>query len=118
MVEQSDLDLMIWMKRIGRLPKWMLTVLAWKLTVFACLLGGYRGKIVRANLKRAFPGLQGTRAVWFVTFQRHFMQLLIESAKLFTMSQKDVESGMPHHNVEVSKPCTTKGNTSWWPAAT
>jgi len=93
---------MIWMKRIGQLPKWMLTVLAWKLTVLACLLGGYRGKVVRANLKRAFPGASGwTRAVWFVTFQRHFMQLLVESAKLFTMSQKDVESGMPHHNVEV-----------------
>ena len=110
---------MIWMKRIGRLPKWMLTVLAWKLTVLACLLGGYRGKVVRANLKRAFPGASGwTRAVWFVTFQRHFMQLLVESAKLFTMSQKDVESGMLHHNVEGSKPCTTEGNTCWWPAAT
>ena len=92
---------MIWMKRIGRLPKWMLTVLAWKLTVLACLLvmpGQSRARQPQAGISRASGW---TRAV-VVAFQRHFMQLLVESAKLFTMS-KDVESAC-FHNVEVVQP--------------
>ena len=39
---------------LGRLPKWMLSLVAWKITLLALLLGGYRGKVVRANLRRAF----------------------------------------------------------------
>ena len=92
--------------------------LAWKLTVLACLLGGYRAKSCAPTSSGRFRGVRWTRAVWFVTFQRHFMQLLVESAKLFTMSQKDVESGMPHHNVEVVQALHDQGNTCWWPAAT
>ena len=55
---------------LGRLPKWMLTVVAWKITLLALLVGGYRGKVVRANLRRAFPQWSAWRH-WrtYVSFQ-------------------------------------------------
>ena len=87
---------------LGRLPRWMLTLLAWKVTVLALLVGGYRGKVVRANLKRAFPDLSLGQRWWrYAAFQRHFAQLMVESAKLFTMSRAEVDAGMVHHGNEV-----------------
>ena len=64
---------------LGRLPRWMLTLLAWKVTFLALLVGGYRGKVVRANLKRAFPDLSRGQRWWrYAGFQRHFAQLMVE----------------------------------------
>jgi len=87
---------------LGRLPRWMLTILAWKVTALAMLVGGYRGKVVRANLKRAFPEKSaGQRWRLYALFQRHFAQLIIESAKLFTMKRDAVDRGMVHHGKEL-----------------
>ena len=67
---------------LGRLPRWMLTLLAWKVTVLSLLVGGYRGKVVRANLKRAFPDLSRGQRWWrYAGFQRHFAQLMVESGE-------------------------------------
>ncbi len=95
---------------LGRLPRWMLTILAWKVTLLALLLGGYRGKIVRSNLKRAFPDWSSTRR-WRVygAFQRHFAQLMVESAKLFTMNRQEVDAGMVHHGKEVMADLHARG---------
>ena len=72
---------------LGRCPRWFLSLLAFALATVAVLMGGYRGRVVRANLRRAFPNVSALRrAMYFVQFQRHFTQLLVESAKLFTMS--------------------------------
>lgn len=87
---------------LGRLPKWVLTVFALGLTLFLLLIGGYRGRVVRANLKRAFPEATFLRRTGlFVRFQRHFAQLLVESAKLFSMTKSQVEEGMRAEGKEV-----------------
>lgn len=95
---------------LGRCPRWFLNLLALKLAILAVLIGGYRGKVVRANLRRAFPTVSALRrAMYFLQFQRHFTQLLVESAKLFTMSSKEVEEGMPHLNTELLHELHQKG---------
>ena len=88
----------------------MLTALAWMLTVVALLIGGYRGRTVRGNLMRAFPnwsGFQRWRA--YAMFQRHFAQLVVESAKLFTMSRKEVDAGMIHHGTDLMESLHAQG---------
>lgn len=93
---------MRWLARLGLLPRWMLTVLALKLTAVLLAIGGYRGGVVRANLKRAFPqSTRMQRGWWFVSFQRHFAQLMVESAKLFTMKRPEVDEGMVHLGTEI-----------------
>ena len=87
---------------LGRLPKWMLSMLAWTITVLALLVGGYRGKVVRANLRRAFPQKSPwQRWCMHASFQRHVAQLLVESAKLFSMSRAEILAGVTHQNREL-----------------
>ena len=95
---------------LGRLPKWMLTVVAWKITLFALLVGGYRGRVVRANLSRAFPKWSTWRR-WrtYASFQRHFAQLLVESAKLFSMSRSEILAGVTHQNRELFESLHAEG---------
>lgn len=95
---------------LGRLPKWMLTVVAWKITLFALLVGGYRGRVVSANLSRAFPRWSTWRR-WrtYASFQRHFAQLLVESAKLFSMSRSEILAGVTHQNRELFESLHAEG---------
>lgn len=80
----------------------MLTLFAFKLTAVLLAIGGYRGRVVRANLKRAFPHHTGWQRLGkFVAFQRHFAQLMVESAKLFTMKRSEVDEGMVHLGTEI-----------------
>ena len=51
-------------------------------------------------------------------FQRHFAQLLVESAKLFSMSQAEVDAGMVHHDKEVMDALHRKGKHVLWRAGT
>ena len=98
------------MALLGRLPCWVLTALAWKLTFLALLLGGYRGKVVRSNLRRAFPELSMRERWWrYATFQHHFAHLAMESAKLFSMSQQQADAGMVHHGKEVMDALHARG---------
>ena len=95
---------------LGHLPRWMLTVLAWKMTVLMLLVGGYRGKVVRANLGKAFPHLSSRQRWWmYAKFQRHFAQLMVESAKLFSMRSEDVDAGMVHEGKDVMTQLHAKG---------
>ena len=72
--------------------------------------GGYRGQVVRSNLKRAFPHWSAWQRGWkHVQFQRHFAQLLVESAKLFSMSRREVDAGMVHHGKEAMEALHRKG---------
>ncbi|MDA0945692.1 MAG: lysophospholipid acyltransferase family protein [Bacteroidetes bacterium] len=98
------------LQALGRLPKGVLSLLAWMLTLVALAAGGYRGKVVRANLRRAFPDLSWAGRTWrFVQFQRHFTQLLVESAKLFHMSRQEVDSGMVHVGTELMEQLHAQG---------
>ena len=95
---------------LGHLPRWMLTVLAWKMTVLMLLVGGYRGKVVRANLGKVFSHLSSRQRWWmYAKFQRHFAQLMVESAKLFSMRREDVDAGMVHEGKDVMTQLHAKG---------
>ncbi len=87
---------------LGMLPKPWLTALASLLSTMLNLAGGYRGKVVRGNLERAFPSMTSAeRRRLARQFQRRFAQLLVESAKLFRMSESGLLEGMVHHNRQV-----------------
>lgn len=106
----TSLDDMKWLARLGRLPRWMLTLFAWKLTCLSLLMGGYRGRVVRANLRRAFPTWSWLlRMRTALGFQRHFAQLVVESARLFTMSKEEAERGMVHHNTSLMERLHQRG---------
>ena len=42
-------------------------------------------------------------------FKRHFAELVVESAKLFTMSRKEVDAGMIHHGTELMESLHAQG---------
>lgn len=95
---------------LGRLPRWLLSGVAVALTAVLLLVGGYRRSVVWANLKKAFPNLSwSSRLVRFIQFQRHFSQLIVESAKLFSMKRRDVDEGMVHVGKEVMHELHAKG---------
>lgn len=95
---------------LGLLPPVILSGLAWVLSMFLRLAGGYRGKVVRSNLQRAFPEKSiADRAQIANQFQRHFTQLVVESARLFRMSRKEAERGMVHHGTDLLHELHAKG---------
>ena len=104
---------------LGHLPRWMLTVLAWKMTVLMLLVGGYRGKVVRANLGKVFSHLSSRQRWWmYAKFQRHFAQLMVESAKLFSMRREDVDAGMVHEGKDVMTQLPPRASTFLLPVGT
>ena len=48
----------------------------------------------------------------YASFQKHFAQLLVESAKLFSMSRPKSMAGVTHQKVNFLKRFTPKGNMS------
>jgi KDO2-lipid IV(A) lauroyltransferase len=54
---------------------------------------GYRKEVVRKNLKNSFPQLSEIEIISIEKkFYRHFTDFLVESAKSFTISEKDIKN--------------------------
>ena len=79
-------------KPLSYLPFAILYRLSDLLYLFIYYIVGYRKKVVFTNLKNAFPDKTAQEITTIAKgFYRHFCDLLIESLKLFTISEKELK---------------------------
>lgn len=75
-------------------------------------LVGYRRKVVRNNLKRSFPEKSSSEIVFIEKqFYRHFCDLVLESFKLFSISEKEIRERMIFDNHEIMNNFLEKGRS-------
>ncbi|QJD98126.1 lysophospholipid acyltransferase family protein [Mucilaginibacter robiniae] len=77
---------------ISLLPFFILYRIADVLFIVLYYIAGYRRKVVQENLRNAFPEkTTSERAYIEKEYYKHLADLIVESIKLFTISQKDLE---------------------------
>ena len=63
---------------------------------------GYRKKIVRSNLKKAFPDKSEKELIWIEKkFYKHFCDITLEAFKSFKMNPKEMQKRMVFKNLDV-----------------
>ena len=63
---------------------------------------GYRKKIVRSNLRKAFPDKSDKDLLWIEKrFYKHFCDITLEAFKSFKMSASEMQKRMVFKNIEV-----------------
>lgn len=94
------------------LPMWILHRLADILFVLTYYIIGYRKKVVNGNLAIAFPEKsEGERKQLAKGFYRNFCDVMIESLKLFSISEKELSKRMVMHDVDQLKPYFHEGRS-------
>lgn len=78
-------------KPLSLLPLWMLFVISDGIFFILYYLTPYRKKVVLENLRNSFPGKSETEIHKIAKgFYRHFTDLIAESIRMFSMSEKEV----------------------------
>jgi KDO2-lipid IV(A) lauroyltransferase len=92
----------IFLRTIAFLPFWMLFIISDCLYFFMYYVVRYRHKVVKENIKRAFPGRsEKERQRIEKGFYRHFGDLIIESLKMIHMSPEQLSKRIPLINPEI-----------------
>ena len=87
---------------VSRLPFRALYAVSDVVYVFLFHVIRYRRKVVEGNIAGAFPDMpEAERRTVIRKFYRHFCDLLLESFKLFTISEKDLRERIVFENTEV-----------------
>ncbi|WP_428742896.1 lysophospholipid acyltransferase family protein [Tenacibaculum sp.] len=101
---------LIWILSI--LPMRLLYIISdfFRLVVFNFI--GYRKKVVIQNLKMAFPDKNDKEIKSIAKkFYKHFIDLIFESIKSFTISKKQIEKRYVYKNIEVINNLAAKGRS-------
>ena len=87
---------------IASIPFSVLYVLSDFLRLVIYNLLGYRKKIVRSNLKKAFPYKSNEELIWIEKrFYKHFCDITLEAFKSFKMSSEEMQKRMVFKNLDV-----------------
>ena len=87
---------------ISLLPFRILYVISDGLSFFFYYVIGYRKRIVSQNIRNSFPDKTNAEQKLIAKrFYNHFCDLIVESLKIFTISEKDVHKRMICRNPEV-----------------
>ena len=99
-------------KPLSLMPMWILHRLADVLYLLTYYVIGYRKKVVKENLKIAFPEKSDKeRETLAKNFYKNFCDVIIESVKLFSISEKDLSKRMILHDVDELKPYYDQGKS-------
>ena len=97
---------------ISVLPFFILYRISDGLFVIFYYLLGYRKKVIVGNIERSFPDMSASdRQIIARAFYRHFCDLIVESLKVFTISEKQVKERMKFENPEVMDQFFDKGQS-------
>ncbi|KYG79517.1 lysophospholipid acyltransferase family protein [Roseivirga echinicomitans] len=92
-------------KPLSLLPLWMLYILSDFLYIVAYKIGRYRISVVSANLRNSFPNHSEKELIEIrQQFYRHFTDLLVESLKIFSISEEEAKARFVVTNPEVLQP--------------
>jgi len=87
---------------ISRLPMKILYIISDILFFFVYYIFGYRKKVVQNNINTCFPEKSETERKSIVkNFYKHFIDLMIESIKAFTISEKEIKKRYHYKNIEL-----------------
>jgi len=87
---------------ISKLPSWLLYRISDMLYVFLYRVAGYRKKTVRLNIQNSFPYFTRLQHREIErTFYVHFCDILVESVKVFTISEAEIKTRFTHRNPEI-----------------
>jgi Kdo2-lipid IVA lauroyltransferase/acyltransferase len=87
---------------LSLLPFWLLYIISDILFVVIFYLVGYRRKVVQENLRNSFPEkTDKERAVIEKKYYRYLGDLMVETVKMITISQKAVSKRVTPANLEV-----------------
>jgi KDO2-lipid IV(A) lauroyltransferase len=94
------------------IPFWVYHVVAWLLSRLFYYTGLYRGKVVKANLTKAFPEKSDEEIKTISKrFYLHLADLLIESIKAFSLTEEDIKKRYKFNfSEEVQRLCDEKRN--------
>lgn len=100
----------IWI--ISRLPMRVLYIISDVFFFIMYYLIGYRKKVVFDNIKTAFPK-KSDKEVKTISkkFFRHFVDLVFESVKSFSISKKEIDKRYHYENLEVINDLAKKGRS-------
>lgn len=88
----------------SKLPFWLLYVISDFLYLILYRLVGYRKKVIRGNIDNSFPNLSAAEKNKIENqFYHHFCDLIVESIKAFSISEKEIEKRVKHINTEIIK---------------
>jgi KDO2-lipid IV(A) lauroyltransferase len=101
-----------WMYLHALLPFGVLYVLSDIFYFFAYYIVGYRLKIVRKNLKNAFPDKSKAELLKLEKeFYRNFCDYFVETIKLLHISDKEMRQRMIYKNIDIINEMLEKGNS-------
>lgn len=100
----------VWL--ISRLPMRILYFFSDIFFLILYYLVGYRKKVVEANIKMAFPEKNDSEVKKISKkFFRHFVDLIFESVKAFTISEKEILKRYKYKNPELINEIAAKGKS-------
>ena len=96
----------------SRLPMRILYVISDVLFFLVYYIFGYRKKVVAHNIDLCFPEKNETEKNEIVKkFYKHFIDLMIESIKAFSISEKEIIKRYTYTNIEVLEKLIEKGKS-------
>lgn len=97
---------------VSHLPLWFLHGVASVASVFLFHVIRYRRKVVHENIKSAFPELSSReRLIIERKFFTHFCDLMMESVKFFSISEKEMRRRMRFQGVELIEESCRNGRS-------
>ncbi|MGW8122783.1 lysophospholipid acyltransferase family protein [Roseivirga echinicomitans] len=96
-------------KPLSLLPLWALYLLSDLFYLVAYKIARYRVTVVSTNLKNSFPNLSEKELVKMrQQFYRHFCDVIVESIKIFSITQEEVSARFIVTNPEILQPFVDK----------
>ncbi|MBS9774481.1 MAG: lysophospholipid acyltransferase family protein [Tenacibaculum sp.] len=101
---------LIWV--LSRLPMRILYLISNFLFVLVYYVVGYRKKVVISNIKTVFPE-KNEKEVKLIAkkFFQHFTDLIVESVKFFSISEKEIKKRYTYKNINVINDLAEKGKS-------
>lgn len=101
---------LIWVLSI--LPMRVLYIISDIFRILIFNLIGYRKKVVIQNIKMAFPDKSDDEIKKIARkFYKHFVDLIFESIKSFTISKKEIEKRYIYKNIDIINDLASKGRS-------
>ncbi|CAA0164396.1 Lipid A biosynthesis acyltransferase [Tenacibaculum maritimum] len=100
----------IWL--LSKLPMWFLYLISDFFFFLIHYVFGYRKKVVESNLRMAFPQKSNAEIKSLSKkFSRHFTDLIMESVKAFSMSEKSMRKRYVYKNISLINELAQKGKS-------
>lgn len=112
MIKLIQSTTVFFLKTLARLPFWLIYLISDFLYPIVFHIIGYRRKVVFTNLKNSFPEKSQKEIDQIARrFYHHLCDLILESVKLYRMSEKDMDERLIVHGLEKTNAYAAQGKS-------